>query len=257
MKLYSIPLVALSLSLSLHATSAQAQSAQTPALWGACNSLEGGHPASESCETFLEGFTAEEPSALQEGRDEDTDTLVTVEEPILLDQTVEQSRLIAIEGEETQVRTRSQAAADEESRVSIEPESESENSSSTRRRLLYMLFPILQLVERSRPMEMESTETQTRWNAGSVLIIGVGAYGGASAAGISWGIWSLASGDPANDIAGYASMAVGGIVGGLLGRSISNKIWGYDGDDDTRAAQFYVAPYLHEDASGLTFSSRF
>jgi hypothetical protein len=115
----------------------------------------------------------------------------------------------------------------------------------------------LTLVEQSRPMEMESTETQTRWNAGSVLIIGVGAYGGASAAGISWGIWSLASGDPANDIAGYASMAVGGIVGGLLGRSISNKIWGYDGDDDTRTAQFYVAPYLHEDASGLTFSSRF
>ena len=104
---------------------------------------------------------------------------------------------------------------------------------------------------------MESTETQTRWNAGSVLIIGVGAYSGASAAGIAWAIVTLASDEPANDIVGYASMAVGALGGGLVGRSISNKIWGDDGGDDTRAAQFYVAPYLHEDASGLTFSSQF
>ena len=115
----------------------------------------------------------------------------------------------------------------------------------------------LTLVEQSRPTEMESTETQTRWNAGSIIITGAGAAAGAFGGLMTYAVvtFPLYSRMPTFDF--WAVASAGGLVGGLIGRGISNKIWGDDGDDDTRAAQFYVAPYLHEDASGLTFSSRF
>ena len=125
-----------------------------------------------------------------------------------------------------------------------------------------------QMVEESRLRAAErradgivysSPETQTRWNAGSVIITGAGASVGA-VGGLFVGAvltFSLDGGSSTDGIVLVVTTAMGGLVGGLIGRGISNKIWGYDEDDDTRSAQFYVAPYLHEDASGLTFSSRF
>lgn len=108
-------------------------------------------------------------------------------------------------------------------------------------------------------MEMERTEAQTRWNAGSVIITGTGAAAGAFGGLIVGVIITFDyNGTSTADLVLWAgTAAAGGLVGGLVGRGISNLIWGDDGDDDTRTAQFYVAPYLHEDASGLTFSSRF
>ena len=125
-----------------------------------------------------------------------------------------------------------------------------------------------QMVAESRLMAAERradgivysrTETQTRWNAGSVIITGagasVGAFGGLIAGVIITFDYGVGSG--ADGLVWAFTTAMGGLVGGMIGKGISNKIWGYDEDDDTRSAQFYVAPYLHEDASGLTFSSRF
>jgi len=102
-------------------------------------------------------------------------------------------------------------------------------------------------------------ETQTRWNAGSVIITGagasVGAFGGLFFGGLL--TFDYNGGSSGDGIVWVCTTVAGGLVGGLVGRGISNLIWDYDEDDDTRAAQFYVAPYLREDASGLTFSSRF
>jgi hypothetical protein len=102
----------------------------------------------------------------------------------------------------------------------------------------------------------ECTETQTRWNAGSVIITGAAASAGA-VGGLVIYVESSSCFIFCNAGLALLSLGGGGLVGGLVGRGISNLIWGYEGGDDTRTAQFYVAPYLHEDASGLTFSSRF
>jgi hypothetical protein len=107
--------------------------------------------------------------------------------------------------------------------------------------------------------ENSRTETQTRSNAGSVIITGAGTAAGVFGGFIGGVIitfdYGVASG--ADGLVWAFTTVAGGIVGGLIGRGISNNIWGDDEDDNTRAAQFYVAPYLNEDASGLTFSSRF
>jgi hypothetical protein len=200
MKLYSIPLVAL--SLSLHATSAQAQSAQTQELDRVYSEhLDEGHP-DVRYEEWLDQLLAED------------------------------------------------------SRVRIDPESDSENSSSTRR-------------------------GGTRWNFGlgnrlgqpllpKLIIIWV--------AVIPPGIWGIRyytenscyvyDWYPKCDVGLTDLLPLLGppMVGGMIAEGIIKLIWkdddgdgdgDDDGDDDTRNPQFYVAPYLHEDASGLTFSSRF
>jgi len=126
-----------------------------------------------------------------------------------------------------------------------------------------------QMVAESRLMAAERradgivysrTETQTRWNAGSVIITGAGASAGAFGGLIVGVVLTLdlsGGSDNLDGVVWAVTTVAGGLLGWRIGRGISNKIWGYEGDDDTSAAQFYVAPYLNEDASGLTFSSRF
>ena len=98
--------------------------------------------------------------------------------------------------------------------------------------------------------------THASWNRGTIIITGAaasaGAFGGLLVyVGIDRCLTTCDTGWV------VASTAVGGLLGGIIGKAISNGVMMYVNDDDPRSALFSVAPYLHEDASGLTFSSRF
>ena len=142
----------------------------------------------------------------------------------------------------------------EDSRVRIDPESDSENSSSTRRGGTRRNFGLGQPLLPKLAIIYITATPLTVWGF------------------LYWldhwdrlGYCEMADWYPVckPELDRYAIPMVGGMrVGGMIGVGITKLIWkdddgDDDGGDDTRAAQFYVAPYLHEDASGLTFSSRF